>query len=68
MVLVSNQKGELDVEPLHHFLTPLVWRGAELDLPVGQHSLDEEVQTDQELDYFLVIVLEIESLGELIHF
>lgn len=57
MILVSNQYGKLDIEPLHHLRRlPVHLRLLrQLDLPVTQQSLHLEVQRYQKVHHLFVL-------------
>ena len=68
MVLVTDQKWEFDVHLLKTVL-PFSRRVLlQLDLPMRQYSLHQEVKTYEELDDLVVLFGHVESLGERVDF
>ena len=65
MILVSYEQRELDVEALHHLVLFLVFFVLlELDLPVGENTLDEEVKTNEKVDRLVIGFYLVKALGE----
>jgi hypothetical protein len=65
MILVSYEQRELDVEPLHHLVLLLVFFVLlELDLPMRENTLDEEVKANEEVYSLIISFYLVKALGE----
>ena len=68
MILVSDQKWELCLEAFHYVsATARIALLLQLDGPVDEHALHEEVKTDHELDSLLSLLNGVQSLCKRVH-
>jgi hypothetical protein len=65
MILIPNKQWKLDIESLHDLPLLLLLH---LYLPVGQNSLHEQIEGNQEVYYFLIVLFCIEPLSKEVDF
>ena len=66
MVLVADEQRELDVETLQEGSASRVFRRTKLNLPVSEHSLDEQVKAEQEVYNLIIILFRVQGVSELV--
>ena len=65
MILVSYEQRKLHIEALHHLILFLVFFVLlELNLPVRENTLDEEVKTNEKVDRLVIGFYLVKALGE----
>lgn len=67
MVLIPDQKRKLLTKALHDVTTVASFIFLKLEGPVDEHTLDEEVEADQELDSLLALLNRVKPLSEWIN-